>query len=289
MRYFLITFSLFLVWSLVPLPVQAQDEPNCFCLAPQSIGSVTCTGGSNTVLTEEDCEAYCGGSDLTTLEPLPGADQCVERFEPLPEEVTPLPGPIVGFGNPLCPNPAQRCDVPTILGNIIRAALGIVGSIALLMFVYGGFIWMIGAQQGAEKKVRYAREILKWSAIGLFVIFASYMIVNFIIEKVTTVGFIPSAHAAGTNLENPLMINGVPVKDVPTLMGLIIKATLGLTGSVALLFFIYGGFLWLTAAGNPDKIKKGRGTLVWAAIGLAFIFLSYIIANFIIQALTGQL
>lgn len=92
----------------------------------------------------------------------------------------------------------------------------------------------------------------------------------------------PPDNSAVTRLPNPLA-----VEDIPSLAGKIIKAVLGIVGAVALLMFIWGGFLWLTAAGNPDKIKQGKNTLVWATIGLVFIFSSYIIANFIINALTG--
>ncbi|MBI5022708.1 MAG: hypothetical protein HZC05_00885 [Candidatus Magasanikbacteria bacterium] len=48
----------------------------------------------------------------------------------------------------------------------------------------------------------------------------------------------------------------------------LIKAGLGITGSLALLFFIYGGFLWLTSGGSPDKIKKGRDVFLWSVEAL---------------------
>lgn len=92
----------------------------------------------------------------------------------------------------------------------------------------------------------------------------------------------PVRAAQTVDLENPISTDEIPV-----LAGNIIKSILGFVGSVALLVFIYGGFTWLTSAGNPDKIKKGQGTLIWAAIGLAFIFSSYMIASFIIKALGG--
>jgi len=72
------------------------------------------------------------------------------------------------------------------------------------------------------------------------------------------------------------------------LIGRIIKAVLGIVGSIALLMFIYGGFLWLTSGGSPEKIKKGKDVLVWAVIGLAIIFLSYTLVGFVINALTGK-
>ncbi len=68
----------------------------------------------------------------------------------------------------------------------------------------------------------------------------------------------------------------------------ITKAILAVVGSVTLLVFMYGGFLWLTSAGNAEQIKKGRTVFVNALVGLAIIFGSTIIINFVVAALTGQ-
>jgi len=70
-----------------------------------------------------------------------------------------------------------------------------------------------------------------------------------------------------------------------TLIGKVIGAALGIVGSLALLMFIYGGFTWMTSAGSPDKITKGKGIMVWAAIGLAVIFSSYALVKFVIDNL----
>lgn len=83
-------------------------------------------------------------------------------------------------------------------------------------------------------------------------------------------------------LRNPL-----GTTNIPSLVGNIIKALLGIVGSIALLMFIYGGFTWLTATGNPDKVKKGRDILVWATIGIVVIFVSYAAIDFVIGSLTG--
>ncbi|MDD4995082.1 MAG: pilin [Patescibacteria group bacterium] len=43
---------------------------------------------------------------------------------------------------------------------------------------------------------------------------------------------------------------------------------LSIAGSVTLLMFIYGGFVWLTSGGASDKIKKGKDIMVNTTIGL---------------------
>ncbi len=74
---------------------------------------------------------------------------------------------------------------------------------------------------------------------------------------------------------------------IPELIGRVIKAALGLSGSVALLMFIYGGFRWLTSGGNSKSIDAGKQTITWAILGLIIIFASYLIVDLIIRAITS--
>jgi len=94
--------------------------------------------------------------------------------------------------------------------------------------------------------------------------------------------FFPILNAEGAVTLPNLLGN----KDLPTIIGNIIKAVLGLVGVLALVMFIYGGILWMTSGGKEEQIKKGKDTLVWAVLGLAIIFFSYALSNFIINALT---
>ena len=93
-------------------------------------------------------------------------------------------------------------------------------------------------------------------------------------------------NARTVNLVNPL--TGGPNATTPQeLVGNIIKALLSIVGAIALLFFIYGGFQWLTSGGEEKRITSGKNTLMWATIGLAVIFGSYLILSFVINALRG--
>lgn len=93
--------------------------------------------------------------------------------------------------------------------------------------------------------------------------------------------FISTAQAGTTNLSNPLG----DIDSPQMLIGRIINAIMGLIGSITLLMFIYGGFVWMASAGNPEKVKKGRDILVWTAIGLFVIFSSYAIVSFVIKSI----
>lgn len=88
--------------------------------------------------------------------------------------------------NAPCPtcltNPLSVSTPQLLIGTIINSVLGVVGSIALLMFIYGGLTWMTSG--GSSEKVKKGRDIIVWSAIGLAVIFASYGLVRFVILNI---------------------------------------------------------------------------------------------------------
>ncbi len=60
---------------------------------------------------------------------------------------------------------------------------------------------------------------------------------------------------------------------------------LGVVGSLALLFFVYGGFILLTSAGGQEQVTKGRAILVNSVIGLLIVFGSALLIQFAYQAL----
>ncbi len=87
--------------------------------------------------------------------------------------------------------------------------------------------------------------------------------------------------AAG--LSNPL-----GTTDLNEVFARLIKAVLGVSGGLALLMFIWGGFLFLTAGGNDGRIKKGKETLTWAIIGIVVILAAYILVSALINVLVGN-
>ncbi len=95
-------------------------------------------------------------------------------------EKTPCPEGKVCLENPL----GATVTIPVLIRNIITAVLGIVGSLALLMFIYGGFTWMMSG--GNSESVKKGKDILVWAAIGLVVIFSSYALVKFVLESLPT-------------------------------------------------------------------------------------------------------
>ncbi|MBL7053811.1 hypothetical protein ISS06_01230 [Patescibacteria group bacterium] len=74
--------------------------------------------------------------------------------------------------------------------------------------------------------------------------------------------------------------------DLITVIGNVIKIVLSLMGMIAVIFLIVGGFMWMTSAGNEEKIKKAKGLMGASVIGIVIILIAYAAAKFIIIQLS---
>jgi len=68
-----------------------------------------------------------------------------------------------------------------IAGTVIKAFLGMLGVIFIILIVLAGYNWMTAA--GDEQKVEKAKEGIKRAIIGLIIITGSYAIWTFIFTK----------------------------------------------------------------------------------------------------------
>jgi hypothetical protein len=60
--------------------------------------------------------------------------------------------------------------------------------------------------------------------------------------------------------------------DIMTVVANVGNYVLGLVGAVVLLMFVVGGFYFLTAGGNMDRVKTGKRYIVTSVVGLAIVF-----------------
>ncbi|MDP2656724.1 MAG: hypothetical protein Q8P11_04130 [bacterium] len=70
-----------------------------------------------------------------------------------------------------------------------------------------------------------------------------------------------------------------------SVVGLVIKAILGLMGIVFLILMIYAGILWMTAAGEKERVEKARDMISTAIIGLLITIGSYTLTYFVVENL----
>ncbi len=73
--------------------------------------------------------------------------------------------------------------------------------------------------------------------------------------------------------------------DIGQIVARIIRIVLGFLGTIFLILTIYSGFRWMTSAGNEDAIKKAKGTITAAIIGLVVVLAAYAITYFVFKYL----
>ncbi|TAK04142.1 hypothetical protein EPO34_03280 [Patescibacteria group bacterium] len=169
-RLTLILTSLALSASLLPTPVSAQAGPqtcvdSCITLCATDPDSPDCPDPPN----EEGCNAQCGIAPPTT--------------PPETSVGAPAPTPPPADVPRTLQNPLGTSDLRQVIGNIVRALLGFAGAGALLMFVWGGFQFMMAA--GNPKNVEKGKLTLIWATVGLVVIFSAYTLLDTLIKALS--------------------------------------------------------------------------------------------------------
>ncbi|MFA5420942.1 MAG: hypothetical protein WC280_02890 [Patescibacteria group bacterium] len=70
------------------------------------------------------------------------------------------------------------------LGSIVGVVLSFVGLLFLLLLIYAGILWMTAS--GNDQQVEKSRKIIVWAFAGLVMVFASFALVQFLGEKVSS-------------------------------------------------------------------------------------------------------
>lgn len=97
-----------------------------------------------------------------------------------PEEYRKLNTPI-----PYCAFTYEGCrdvnDVVTLMVNIGKMIFSIIGVLAFVMFVYGGFTMILA--MGNPEKFKKGTSILVAALVGLLIAFSAYLLIDFILDS----------------------------------------------------------------------------------------------------------
>jgi cytochrome bd-type quinol oxidase subunit 2 len=105
----------------------------------------------------------------------------------------------------------------------------------------------------------------------------------------TLFGLLAPASTLAVNVVPPA-ISGLPGDQNSTVtreLMTLIDTALVVAGLIAVAFLIYGGFRYITSAGNDEVAEGAKKTIQNAIIGLVVIILSYVIIAVITNALIG--
>jgi len=78
---------------------------------------------------------------------------------------------------------------------------------------------------------------------------------------------------------------GLGEADLVDTIAQIIRVALGFLGVIAVVIILLGGFKWMTAGGNDEKVKEAKKLIFSGIIGLVIIIAAYAIASFVIDSI----
>ena len=61
----------------------------------------------------------------------------------------------------------------------------------------------------------------------------------------------------------------------------LLQIVFGVAGGVAMLIIIYAGIQYILSRGEPEKTKKARDTIIYAAVGLTLAMLAFSIVTWV--------
>jgi len=163
------------------------------------------------------------------------------------------------------PLPSDVSGVPQITEAsnfflfIIRTLQSISASVAILYIVIAGFLYITA--RGDDGAIKKSKESITYAVIGLVVVALA--------ESIGAI-FDP---ARGINIggANILIIS-------------ITNFLLALIGSVAVIYMVYGGYLYMTARGDSGQVSKATKAIWGAITGILVAIFAYTIVSI---AVTG--
>ncbi len=69
----------------------------------------------------------------------------------------------------------------------------------------------------------------------------------------------------------------------------IVKYLMTFLGIIAVAVILYGGFIWMTASGNDDRVDKAKKLIIAGAIGLIIILAAFAIVQFVVTMTNNAL
>lgn len=166
-------------------------------------------------------------------------------------------------------NTNAKCNQETGLLNRIEALLfNLAPAFAVIGIMLGGYNMMQDGYEAKGKGLKY----IQGSIIGLLIVYSAFFIRNLVYQVLNG--------TFNTNGATATTINNVGVQAILKLLRTIAYDILVPIGTpIAVGFVIWGGYLLITAAGDPKKVSQGISAIRNAIVGfLVIVFAAAIIS-----------
>lgn len=193
--------------------------------------------------------------------------------------------PAITWAQTKLDNPIGTIDPNELYARLIGGLMMVTGTLTLAVVILGGYTILTAA--GNSENFQKGKKMIVYAFIGLLLTLGGYGVLATTMNVLTGGTGGNCAGKTGVEFQNcqsllfdPLNITKGPGEFYGQR---ILGFTLSGLGALTLLVIIYGGLLWMTSAGNEERISKAKKTLGYGVLGLVIVLGSYTLVNFVYQ------
>ncbi len=168
-------------------------------------------------------------------------------------------------------NPIGYSNVNNLLAHVLTAVQGVIATLAVLMLVIGGIMYMTSA--GDQGRVQTAKSAITAAIIGFAIALAGPTFLREIYDVLGVTGVSETSGVTGAKPLSQVILD-------------ILQVIIGVTGGIAVLMLVIGGILYMISGGDQARSDTAKNTIKYALIGLVVALLSLVIVNAIHGALS---
>ncbi len=256
--------------------VVLSDDERCCALPNRADICSLSSGELNSSFCSNDCSS--GTRILDARCSCPSGNLCVSSasqgaittLSSRPPQSGSTPGGS-GGGNPqpsgsqqiVFNNPLQYDTVEQVLGSILSTLRAIIVVLSLVFIVIGAIMYITSS--GDEGRMKTAKGAITASMIGLAIGIAA-----------------PSFLKEIGNILGWNSVNSDEVQAAKTLTQIasdVLKFLLSIVGILGIVMLVVGGMMYLTAAGDEDRIDTGKKIVKYAIIGILVSLASLVLVS----------
>ncbi len=238
---FFLCFSFFGLFSADTASAQTCVGTGLSCV-PMTVGA--CTGTTDSTLTCADTTRLCCRATGTGV------------GGPTSGTGTGVGGPTGGTISVSISNPLSYTTVNGLLGRVLTFLQSFIVILSLIFIIIGAFMYITSG--GESGRIETAKKCITAALIGLAIGIAAPAFLRQISEILGWTG--PDA-ALPAGVGTSLTLIQIATN--------LLNFLLSIVGVVALIMLVVGAFMYLTAAGEEDRIDTGKSIVKYSIIGIA--------------------
>jgi hypothetical protein len=158
-------------------------------------------------------------------------------------------------------NPLNYTTVEDLLTHVLSSVQMIIGVLALVFIVVGAI--MVLSSAGTPEMVERGKKTITAALIGLAIGVAAPSLLK---EIGNAIGW-----SGNATTQSALSLSQIALN--------VLNFLLGVAGTLTIIMMVIGGMMYLTSAGDEDRIKKGKEIFVNSVIGIVIIMAAMVIVQ----------